>query len=150
MKLKSDKHRPADGRRRDRSGSAWSQDLDRDKADAGPDQNAEQRHAEHREQLAQKHRFHRDRGRQNFDNLVGFFFDQIGQHHAGQQHRQEEDKYLPALCGDGAQLFIVIGGFYDDIVLRLPVALSAPGFTGMTGQKFDIGLLAVNRPLRYR
>ena len=62
-----------------------------------PRRDAHQRHAQHREELAEEHRIHRDRGSQHFDDLVALFLDEVGQHHARQHHRQQEQHRLRAL-----------------------------------------------------
>jgi hypothetical protein len=54
---------------------------------------------QHGKQLAHEHRIHRNRGRQDLDDLVALFLDQVGQHHRGQQHDEEEQQQLPALRG---------------------------------------------------
>ena len=75
-------------------------DLDEESAGADPDDDSGHRGSKHGEQFADEQGVDRNRGRDDFDDLVRFLLDQLGHHHAGQEKGQEEEQHLPDLRGE--------------------------------------------------
>ena len=95
-------YRPAD-RRRGEGGQRRTQRQTGESARASPHRDADKRHGKHREELAQEYRVDGDAGGQYLDDLVGFFLDQIGQDHSGEQHGEQEKAHLAEIERRGGE-----------------------------------------------
>src|SRR3712207_6900933 len=65
---------------------------------AAPDQDADHRHAEHRQQLAEEDRVERHGGREHLDDLVRFLLDQVGEQHRSEEHTSELQSRQYLVC----------------------------------------------------
>ena len=98
----SDERRPAERRRRQPAEPARRPQRDRRKDRRRPHRDPDQRHRQHRQQLAEEDRIDRHRGGQHFDHLVRFLLDHLAEQQAGEQDGQQEQQALADPRGVGA------------------------------------------------
>jgi hypothetical protein len=100
------------------AGSSCTEKAVASAAHAAPQGDADQAHAQHRDQLAHEHRVQRHRRGEHLDHLVRFLLNEVRQQHGRQQQCHEEDDELPEPGDAGADLPQIARRFAGDLALH--------------------------------